>query len=256
MKKNISIKEKKAQSPHLLGTWSISSSPAVIESIGYSGMDFVILDMEHGDMSFETVTQSVRAAETADLSSIVRVQELNSSTILRALETGCDGIMVPHVSSKKDAEKVASSCRYSPDGDRGLSPYTRNHLYDHKDIKESTATANEKLFVGILVEGKEGMAQIDEIMSVEGIDLIYIGVYDLSQALGCTGELNHPSIEKFLKTCIKKAEKNNKMIGTFVKDIESAKTYVKLGIPFIAYVVDVFAIKEFYSSFKFSLKGE
>ena len=78
---NISIKEKKAQSPHLLGTWSISSSPAVIESIGYSGMDFVILDMEHGDMSFETVTQSVRAAETADLSSIVRVQELNSSTI-------------------------------------------------------------------------------------------------------------------------------------------------------------------------------
>ena len=93
--------------------------------------------MEHGSMSFETAENMVRAAECSNIAPIIRTWDDDNQTLLRALETGVKSIMVPHVKSADDAEKISKACKYFPDGDRGLSPYTRLHGFTHQDIESS-----------------------------------------------------------------------------------------------------------------------
>ena len=130
---------------------------------------------------------------------IVRLSTSDEQLILRALETGCRGIMVPHITTAEDAKKVAQACKYAPEGTRGLSPYTRNHEFTHDDLTISLANENNNTFVGILVEGQKGISNLEEISNVEGIDLIYTGIYDISQSIGLTGQLTHPDVLELQK---------------------------------------------------------
>ena len=136
MKKN-KLKEKLNNGKKVIGTWSSLSSANVINVLGSTNLDFAVIDMEHGSMSFETVENMVRAAEASDLSPIIRTWDDKGQTLIRALETGAQSIMVPHISNAEDAEKVASICKYFPEGSRGLSPYTRVHDFTHQNIETS-----------------------------------------------------------------------------------------------------------------------
>jgi len=95
-----------------------------------------------------------------------------------------------------------NATRYAPQGERGLSPYTRVHGYSHDRLQESLAQANENTLVGILIEGKEGIENLEEIASVEGIDLIYLGIYDISQSVGLPGQLDDQEVIDALKKSV------------------------------------------------------
>lgn len=243
------LKKKLKNNKTVIGTWSSLSSANVIDVIGTTNLDFVVIDMEHGSMSFETTENMVRAAESANISPIIRAGDNDEQHLLRILETGVQSIMVPHINSAKDAEKVVNACKYYPIGKRGLSPYTRIHNYTHENIAESMELANENTMIGILVEGQNGLDNLSEIAKVPGLNLIYIGLFDICQSVGLPGQLTHPKVLNELKRCQNIIQSNDIAAGSMAKDISYAETLYNYKYQFIAYINDAAAIKNFYKEF-------
>jgi 4-hydroxy-2-oxoheptanedioate aldolase len=243
MKKTNNLKHKLQKGATVIGTWSSLSSANVINVLGTTELDFVVIDMEHGSMSFETVENMVRAAEASEISPIVRVWDDHEQTILRALETGARSIMIPHISSPEKADKVAKCCKYFPEGSRGLSPYTRVHDFTHENIAESLQRENLETFVGILVEGQEGLSNLEKIVEVPGIDLIYLGLFDICQSVGLPGQLNHPTVLDEIRRCQGLIQSKGIVAGSMSIDVEYIKMLKNLGFDFIAYLNDAAALR-------------
>lgn len=245
MKENI-LKKQLRKGQRVFGTWSMFPSAGVVNVIGEAGLDFAILDMEHGTMSFETVEDMVRGAEASGCQPVIRVCDRRESTILRALETGSQAVMIPHISTPEEARAVVKACRYSPSGERGLSPYTRVHNYSHENLRKSLDFANENTMIGILVEGKKGIKNLEKIVNIKGIDLIYLGIYDISQSVGVPGELNHKKVIEMQKRCVRVIQDKGIAAGSFARDFEYVKLLYKNGFQFIAYLVDCAVLKSGY----------
>ena len=253
MKKNV-LKEKLKKGETVIGTWSSLSSANVINVLGTTALDFVVIDMEHGAMSFETVENMVRAAEALGISPIVRTWDDQDQTLLRSLETGVQSVMVPQVKAANAAERIAKACKYFPEGNRGLSPYTRVHEFSHDDIESSLKRANQDTLVGILVEGQEGLNNLEEIVRVPGIDLIYLGLFDICQSVGLPGQLNHPKVLDEVKRCQDIIQTSDIVAGSMSADIEYVKMLIKLNYQFVAYLNDAAALKKHYDDIFLSLK--
>jgi len=244
---NRPIKLRMQEGESVFGTWCMLPSSFVIDVITRTGVDFVVIDMEHGTMSFETAEEMVRAAQLQNCQPIIRVGDDQENTILHALETGCMAVMVPHVSSVESAEKIVEAARYAPLGKRGLSPYTRCHGYTHDNLAESLQRHADDTLVGILVEGKQGIDNLSEIAKVDGIDLIYLGMYDISQSVGLPGQLEHPDVMNQLDNCLQIILESGKLAGTFSRDIEACRTFKDMGFTFVAYLADSYALTSFYN---------
>jgi 4-hydroxy-2-oxoheptanedioate aldolase len=243
--KNI-LKEKLKNGQTVIGTWSSLSSPNVINVLGTTGLDFVVIDMEHGSMSFETVENMVRAAETSGISPIIRTWDDDGQTLLRTLETGTQSVMVPHVKTAEDADRIAKACKYFPEGNRGLSPYTRVHNFTHEGIDESLQKANQETLCGILVEGKDGLEKLDDIVQVDGIDLIYLGLFDICQSVGLPGQVSHPDVLAEVERCQKIIKSNGIAPGAMSTDIDYIKMLKEKKYQFIAYLNDAAGLKRHF----------
>jgi 4-hydroxy-2-oxoheptanedioate aldolase len=218
----------------------------VVDVIAGTGVDFVVIDLEHGTMSFETAEEMVRAAQVRGCQPIIRVGDDHENTILRALETGCEAVMVPHVATAEEAARIVQAARYAPAGSRGLSPYTRCHGYTHEGLTESIARHAGETLVGVLVEGLEGIANLPQIAQVQGIDLIYLGMYDISQSVGLPGQLEHPKVLQQLEHCLGAIQAGRKLAGTFARDLVACRRFRDMGFKFVAYVADSYALTAFY----------
>ncbi len=238
------MKQKLRDGNVLFGPWCVIPSSAVINIIAATGVDFVIVDMEHGTSSFETAEEMVRAAQSEGISAIIRQGTVSEENILKALDIGPDGLLIAHVEKASDARKVVELSKYYPMGRRGFSPYTRAGKYcGGEDIKQHAPNQNEKILIGVLVEGEEGINNLDEILEVENIDLVYIAAYDLSQALGIPGDVGNPIIKEYMKKCIIKINGKGIAAGGFVaKDKNDMVWMVDMGMQFITYLPDCAAI--------------
>ena len=230
-----------------IGTWSSIPVLNIIDILGTTKLDFVIIDMEHGSVSFETLEGMIRAAYAKSISPIVRLSNSSEDEILRALETGVQSLMIPHINTPEKARFVSEFCKYRPIGKRGLSPYTYSHDFTHKNLDNSLKANNKENFLGILVEGKEGLDNLEQICKVPYIDVIYLGLFDISQSLNLPADLNNKIISE-LKRCRKIITKNNKIAGSMAQDIKYVKLLKKLEYKFIAYSNDAFAIKNYYDT--------
>jgi len=240
------LKEALKNGETIIGTWSSLSSSNVINALGSSNLDFVVIDMEHGSMTFETAENMVRTAEASKISPVIRVWDDQNQTILRALETGARSVMVPHISTKEDAARIVSCCKYFPEGNRGLSPYTRIHNFTHHEIAESLKSENDVTAVGILVEGETGLANLSEIVKVKGLDFIYLGLFDICQSVGLPGQISHPKVLEEISRCSKLIRSNGIAAGCMSTDISSIELLIKKDYQFIAYLNDAAALKIHY----------
>ena len=197
-------------------------------------------------MSFETAENMVRAAEATCISPIIRTWDDDGQTLLRTLETGTQSVMVPHVKTDADAERIAEACKYFPEGNRGLSPYTRVHDFTHEGIDESLQKANQETLVGILVEGKEGLANLEDIAQVKGIDLIYLGLFDICQSVGLPGQVNHPDVLAEVERCRDIITSNGIVAGSMSTDIDYIKMLKQKKYQFIAYLNDAAGLKKHF----------
>ncbi len=243
MRKTNTLKKRLKAGEVVFGPWCVLPSAAVVNVIAATGVDFVIIDMEHGPTSYETAEDLVRAAESENCCPLIRVARKEETDILKALDIGAHGIFVPHVEHSSDAQGVISYSKYYPLGSRGFSPYTRAGGYGRLGIKDHAQRENEETLVGIILEGKTGIENLDSILEIEHLDVVYIGAYDLSQALGMPGQVEHPSVKTQMEECIKKIRDRGIAAGGYVaKDLEDIKWMTDIGMQFITCLPDVTVI--------------
>jgi len=240
------LKEKLDTNKPALGTWCVINSPLVVDIIASSGIDFIIIDAEHGAISFETAQQMVIACESRNVSPIMRVGNLEESMILRALDLGIHGIQLPNISTAADAQKLVGFSKYPPIGIRGFSPFTKAGNYDFRNGKLLPVEANKNVLVIANLEGVEGIQNIEAIAKVEFLDVIFIGLFDLSKSMGIPGDVENLLVINELEKAVKVAHSNNKKIGTIAANYRMLKKFKSIGIDYLTYSVDTGIIKESY----------
>ncbi|MEA1984395.1 MAG: aldolase/citrate lyase family protein [Euryarchaeota archaeon] len=237
----------------VVGPWCTIPSSSVINVVASTGMDFVIIDMEHGPHGFEAVEDMIRAAENENCAPLVRVAKNDEALILQALDIGAHGVIVPHIESREDAELAVSCAKYYPLGNRGFSPFTRAGGYSPNKVGNHSTLQNEQTMIILVLEGKDGIENLDEILNIEGVqdkvDLIYIGAYDLSQAVGHPGQVDHPVVKQHLETCINKINERGIAAGGYVaKNKNDMLWMVEMGMQFITLLPDCTIIYQAFES--------
>lgn len=238
MSNNESIKSRIKKGEVVVGPFCIVPSGTMIDTLGYSGMDFCILDTEHGPLDMQTITDLIMVANGTGVDPIVRVGENNERLILRALDVGAAGVQVPQINVKQDAIDVVSAAKYDPIGHRGLSIFTRAGDYFVNKGEDHTKIQNEKSMVIVHIEGRTGLDNLDEIMEVEGIDVLFLGPYDISQSLGMPGQVTDKKVADAMKEAADKARKAGRAVGSFAKDVEMGKWLKDLGVQYISINTD------------------
>ncbi len=238
------LKEKLNSGGSVFGTWSILSSIEGMMVMSSAGLDFIIIDLEHPPTSFQMAQNQVFSMIGTECTPIIRLGENNGLSTLRALETGVQSIMISHISSLSEVEKLVKAAKYYPLGERGLSPFTVHHQYSDNDMAKKLIYANEQQFIGVLVEGESGLNELEGIAKVDEIDMIYLGIYDISQALGVPGDLYNNKVKNFLKDCAKICNENGKSAGTVAPDKDYLNMIIEFGFRFISYRNDSFVLRD------------
>ena len=232
------LKQKLNKGGSALGPFLKLTDPAVVEICAAAGFDFVIIDTEHGPYSIETVQNFIRAAESKNITSIIRVPENAPHYILRALDIGAQGVQVPQISTKIDAEQAVSAAKFHPHGDRGVCRYVRAGGYSSADRNEHFTSSNEETMVIVHIEGIEGVENLPDILTVERLDVIFLGPYDLSQSCGVPGQVDHPSVVEKMEEAVRISREAGVAVGTFVESPEGAKKWRDIGVQYLSYAVD------------------
>jgi 4-hydroxy-2-oxoheptanedioate aldolase len=173
-------------------------APLLVEMLGYAGYDFVLLDLEHVGVNPQTLENLIRAAECSGVTPLVRVPGALPEIILRVLDAGAQGIVVPHVRSAEEARRACEAARYHPRGSRGISG-GRTTGFGTLKLTEYFERANTELTVAVMIEDKEGVEAIDEILAVPGVDLVIEGAIDLSQSYGVPGDAQHSAVRAAIR---------------------------------------------------------
>lgn len=173
-------------------------APALVEMIGCAGYDFVILDTEHTLVSPQELENLIRAAEAVGLTPFVRVPEADAGAVLRALDAGAMGIVVPHVRTRADIDAAVRAARYAPEGMRSLNG-GRVPGFGRIDLTAYLAMANAEIMVIPMIEDASGVDSLAGILSGGGVDLVIEGAADLSQSLGVAWQTRHPRVQQALR---------------------------------------------------------
>lgn len=220
------------------GVFMKTGDPMFVEAASLGGFDFVILDTEHGPVSIENQQNNIRAAEARGAVPIIRLKDSGENTIGKALDIGAYGIQVPQINSAADAEKIVKFAKFYPYGMRGVCRFVRAADYSAMDRYEYFENSKNILII-LQLEGVKAIENLDEILEVEGVDILFIGPYDLSQSLGIPGQVNNPLVVEEMKKIVERARKKNKVIGTFVDTPEDLIMWRNLGVKYLSYSVDV-----------------
>lgn len=167
-----------------IGAYAGLADPQIVEIIGLAGFDSVFIDMEHTGFDLPLIGEMIRAAELAGVTSMVRVPDNDAKLILRVLEMGAEGIVIPHVDGVEGAKRAVDAVRYPPLGKRGGAGGTRAARFGAIPWKEHVQQSNEEILLSVMTEDEKGINDIEKIAALDGIDLVAIGPTDLSEALG------------------------------------------------------------------------
>jgi 4-hydroxy-2-oxoheptanedioate aldolase len=238
MRENI-LKSALSDGKVVCGLAVMSRSPILVEMLGYTGFDFVFIDTEHvpigSDMALENL---IRAAEASNIVPIVRVKENKEHYIRNALEAGAQGVVIPHVATREDAEKAVKCARFPLRGIRGADPTVRSARYRCGDFnwEEFIRKSNEEAMVIPLLEDKEFLPNLEDILSVDGIDALSFGPtdYALSLGLNLLYDYNHPKLVEAFEAVIKGAMGKGLPVLSAVNPptVEQSKKLQDMGVRF------------------------
>ncbi|MGZ8268759.1 MAG: HpcH/HpaI aldolase family protein [Burkholderiales bacterium] len=202
MKKN-QIKEKMAARQPVYGAMVQWPDADLVEMLGYAGFDWILIDAEHGSINENDCLAMVRACELANTSSIVRPPSNDPETIMRYLDRGAQGVQVPHVNSAADARAAVDAVKYHPLGHRGVTSSTRSANYGFREpIPDYIRFSNEETLVCVMIEEREAVRNLPEMLKVEGVDVFFVGAGDLAQTMGYPGNRNAPEVQAVVREAI------------------------------------------------------
>jgi 2-keto-3-deoxy-L-rhamnonate aldolase RhmA len=230
----------------LIGTFVLEfGGSAIATLLASAGADFIIADLEHSSFSIETMGRIIRNARGANLPCIVRVPVLERHFISRILDAGAMGVMIPRVESGEDLKKIRKWTQYAPEGDRGVAfgiGHTDYGDFTKLDTREYVRQANEKILSIGQIETVKAVENLEEILGSGGLDVVFIGPYDLSTSMGISGELDHPLLLDAIKKIITLTQMHNVPLGCYVNDFESGEKWLRLGVQLIACGNDAFLL--------------
>lgn len=239
------VKDKLKRGEVSLGSWiQLGSDPGVAEILSYVGFDWIALDWEHSAAEPKEIASLVRCLSNKNCVPMVRVKNNETLTIRRALDMGAKGIIVPLVNSAEDARKAVAAAKYPPIGIRGFAFCKANEYGEEFD--DYAKRANDEILVVAMIETKEGVENIDDILAIDGIDGVFIGPYDLSGSFGIPGQLDSGCVKeackKVVASCLKKGKFAGEHIVTPTKG--NVGVGIKEGFTFIALGMDTVFLQQ------------
>lgn len=221
-------------------------SPGLAPILAQAGCEFVILDMEHAGIGLETIKAQVRFARGLELAVWVRVPELRYSAVAGALDAGADGIMVPMLETPEQARDLVRFARYRPEGERGCAFGLAHDDYRPGDPNVAIQDANARTTLIALIETRLGLENVEAIMAVPGIDVGWLGHFDLTDALGITARFDHPdhlaACERIARAC----ENAGKTAGTLDLNLDFLKDQAARGYRLFSYGYDTVVLRDAY----------
>lgn len=244
MKKNLVLK--KLRKGQIISVVGIGTFPcaSLVEIVGRIGFDCVWFDMEHRPFGLSELSQMTLACRATGMETMVRIIKGNYTSIMKPLETGATGLMIPHCMSAEEAQQAVSWAKYPPLGRRGFDNAGPDGDYLMADPAEYIHQANQETFLVVQIEDKEAIESIEEIASVEGIDIIFIGMADLSLSYGVFPDFNHKKIEDAIKRVAEATQKYGKWWGMPFDTEEQGCSLIEKGARFLSCGGDIVAILE------------
>jgi 2-keto-3-deoxy-L-rhamnonate aldolase RhmA len=230
---------------HIHGIWRIVPSMLLSEIIAQSGFRMQILDCEHGSYDFATLKEDIIACQGENCQAFVRVSGLNKVEVQRCLDLGANGIVFPQLVNYDDFKLATEMINYAPEGVRGFNPFVRASGYGHS---KAGVNVKENAKCMVIIETLQAVADLDHILTLPGIDMVYIGSYDLSAQLDCIGQMQSPKLLSVVQEIISKCHKALKPVGIMVNDISSFQKYKNAGIHVFIHTVDSYKIKEMFTA--------
>lgn len=235
------MKEKMVNGGSVLGTFFELGSSAAVECLGIAGLDFLIIDTEHGPFDVESSLDFIRAAEVRDITPLVRVKDTTRPSILKMLDIGAKGLVIPCIETVYQVKQIVEYGKYYPIGRRGFF-YARPAGYGFKsfakDMDQYFKVCNENTLIIPQCETKGCLDSIEEIVNIEGVDGIFIGPYDLSIGMGIPGQFNNNDFKKAIDRILKACKAAGKFALIFAGNTEAAKRYLDDGFNGVAINMD------------------
>ena len=216
------------------GCFFRTPDPTLAEFMGYLGWDFLIFDAEHGSLDPNRGEDMVRAAELRGVTPLVRVTTNQAHVLLRFLDAGAQGVHVPWVNNVDEAKRALQAIKYFPRGKRGLAGVRPATFGQEMSLADYVARANEETLTILQLESEEAVNNLDAILDVPDIDVLFLGRTDLSQSLGYPGLIGHPEVETVVERAVARITRSNVALGVVVPDVEQALVWRRRGARYIA----------------------
>ena len=230
------IKQRLKEGKITYGTCMTALSPNLVELAGFCGFEWCRIDTEHNWRQDTTVEHMIRASVVGDISPIVRVDKDDPYLIRKVLEIGAEGFIVPAIKYPQEVESVVQAAKFPPLGERGFSTLCYSAGYGLVDGNEWREWSNNETMVGVMIETKEAVENIEEIMAVPGLDFVLFGPADYSISIGLgKPDKENPKVQDAIKRTADAAARNGKyvMLGIGVPWKEEADKYIGMGITMI-----------------------
>jgi 2-dehydro-3-deoxyglucarate aldolase/4-hydroxy-2-oxoheptanedioate aldolase len=208
-----------------------TASPVAAEVVARSGLDWVLIDLEHGTANESDLIPQIMAIAGAGAAPLVRVETGERIRIGRALDRGARGVMVPQVPSADIARTVVRRMRTQPSGERGVALFNRGMRYGERG-HEGAANMHEELLTIVQIESVAAVAEVEEIAGVDGVDVLFVGPADLSHALGVPGDIQHPDFDAAITRVAEAAKAAGKAAGVLTWNPEDVGRYAAKGFTF------------------------
>lgn len=245
--KNV-LKEKLDQGTRVLGTFHEIGSATAVEALGYGGLDYVIIDTEHGPFEPERVQEFVRAANGAQITPLVRVKDAQRNSILKMLDVGAQGLIIPNVHSVEEVKQVVEYGKYFPVGNRGVAPTSGSSYwtadYTTQGLDHYFEVSNREQLLIPQCETRGCLENIEEIVALDGVDGIFVGPYDLSTALGKPGQFGDQEVIDAIARVIKACKDAGKYSFMYTGTIDGVKANYALGYDAVCYGMDAIMLIE------------
>ena len=220
-----------------IGAWLSSPSAHTAEAMAHVGFDWLCIDMQHGIIDYADAVGMMRAISTTDTVPIVRVPWNDPSTIMKVLDAGAYGVIIPLVNNREEAERAVWACRYPPAGGRSSGP-ARAAMYGGADYQRG---ANDEIAVICMIETAEALENLDDILSVDGVNCAYIGPSDLAYALGMepTGDNADPVHQQTMLNILEACQRHGVAPGAHTSSLEYTTKWLDAGFQMVTLGADV-----------------
>jgi 4-hydroxy-2-oxoheptanedioate aldolase len=224
-----------------IGIFIELASPESVEMAGWAGWDHCVIDCEHAPIDNAGLPNMLRAAR---IPAYVRVPNSNPESIQGALDNGANGVIVPRLRSPEEALRVVEAARFFPHGKRGVNHMVRAAKYSLEPVAEYLANAAAATRVIVQIETAEALDCVERIAATPGLDELFIGPYDLSQALGIPGQVLDEKLLEAGRRILAAAHANGLALSVFVNNDEAARVWLGMGADTLHYSADIYLLAQ------------